>query len=486
MTTVRTDPLDPSPQPIRPRDRLFGALSYAPNALTWRVTSLTFVIAGFAHLWLADAWQLDWLPANVMLAMGIGLIAWRPAAPGFLLCIPGLLLPLLFHRDVLTQSVLLLFLAASAAGWLLWAGWRTPPGPQQPPRAALPAILRSWQLVTVATYALATLHKLNADFMDTRYSCAVYGWDKLLDYWSLPADLAPETIFFTFPYAILAVEASIAILHMTGKRWFAWPIAVAFHIPLTLTMAPAFALVMLAGHAAFLTEEDISQLRATLARRGVVLATIGAALTAASLFAHGSWPEHTMVIKEWLLWSLLLTLLITRAPTQHAAPTVTSRAARALPVMTGLLFFVHGLMPYSGLQFQHTGAMLSNLRIDRGCWNSLVFSEHARVTDDYIRVNATHFVEPGHNPEYEAIVRAGLWSPPQLRQMQRNWCRPHSRPFYLEGTWRQAPFVIEDLCALAPDELPFHGAGVFGVELFPDYIRFQKNLSRECPQACMH
>jgi hypothetical protein len=128
--------------------------------------------------------------------------------------------------------------------------------------------------------------------------------------------------------------------------------------------------------------------------------------------------------------------------------------------------------------------MVSNLRIDKGCWNHVVVPEQVRLTDDYIRVDEVYFGAPGRNDEYEDIVVRQLWSPPQIRQMRRNWCHPDARPFYLRGEFRGRDFLIEDLCDGKP--LPFEDAGMFGVEVFGDYLRFQKNLERECPQACIH
>ena len=109
-----------------------------------------------------------------------------------------------------------------------------------------------------------------------------------------------------------------------------------------------------------------------------------------------------------------------------------------------------------------------------------------RLTDDYIRVNSVYFHHPGHDPEYEQLLTQQLWSPPQLRQMQRNWCAPHNRPFFLQGTFKNRTFTIEDLCALQPHELPFKDAGILNLELFPDALHFQKNLQRACPQKCIH
>ncbi|MEC9442955.1 MAG: hypothetical protein VYE40_17815, partial [Myxococcota bacterium] len=82
----------------------------------WRVSQIAFVLAALAHLWLEDAWQLDWLLADLFLLAGAAIILFlRGALLGWVLAIPGLLLPLLTARDQLTQSVILLLLATSAA-----------------------------------------------------------------------------------------------------------------------------------------------------------------------------------------------------------------------------------------------------------------------------------------------------------------------------------------------------------------------------------
>lgn len=72
-----------------------------------------------------------------------------------------------------------------------------------------------------------------------------------------------------------------------------------------------------------------------------------------------------------------------------------------------------------------------------------------------------------------------------IRQMRKNWCRDELRPFYLAGTWRGRTFEIPDLCA--PElEWPFVGDGYLGTQFFDDHLRFQRNLYRECPRACIH
>ncbi|MCA9299199.1 MAG: hypothetical protein KDA28_09045, partial [Phycisphaerales bacterium] len=59
------------------------------------------------------------------------------------------------------------------------------------------------------------------------------------------------------------------------------------------------------------------------------------------------------------------------------------------------------------------------------------------------------------------------------------------RPIRLEGTFRDTPLMIADLCA--EDAALPRSPGVLGFgALFPDYLRFRKNMTRECSQQCVH
>ena len=465
---------------------------YGHDHPVYRLVVWCFVVASACHLWLADAWQLEWLFADLLYLAGLGFLAWRGAFAGWVLSAFGLAIPLLFHRDQLTQSMFLLFVAVLGAVSTGRAAWRVVVGGGNGERAAgeVPAFLRSVQWLAILVYGFAFFHKLNTDFLDPQYSCALYGLREVTDYWHLPAIEVSASTAVLVPIGILLAEGGIAALHLLRYRRVAWTVAVAFHIFLTFTMAPAFVFVMAVGHAAFVTREDLAALGETLERRGPLLIVCAAAVTLVSLRQHGALPEWTMIPREFLLWGTLGLLLATFPPWSRRAwavrPAQRPEAwfARILPAVAAGLFAVNCAMPYLGLQYQHTAAMVSNLRIDRGCWNSAVVPESVRLHDPYIRFDDVYFGEPGRDPEYEKIVLRQLWSPPQIRQMRRNWCMSDNRPFYLAGTYKGESFEIADLCAGKP--LPFGEWRPFGVAVFGDFLRFQKNLMRECPQQCIH
>ncbi len=480
-------------------DRLWVVATAAPKHPTLRLVAYAYVFAGLCHLWLADAWQIEWLPGNIAFLAGLMILVWRPAAAGWALCMLGKCLPLLFGRDHLTQSVILMVFAGGGTYFIglhaylsTWPGrlkvYANSYGEISGPLWGFFDLLR---LTTIATYGLAALHKLNRDFFDPAYTCAVYGLDKVADYYGAILPPISDELSLATATTIVAVEAGIALGYLLGYRRLILITSVAFHIPLTLTMAPAFAFVMLVGHAAFLRPADIDVFWRFLRRRWAILIGAATAVWALSTYLHGGPPfsDWTMAPREWLLWALLILTVSARPWRPDRVRSHKSRTPAIAPRLVAWtlagLFVLHGLTPYLGLRFQNTGAMVSNLRIDQGCWNHLFMPESLRLRDDYIRVDTVYFGRPGRVEKYENIVRDQLWNGPMVRQMRKNWCREEMRPFYMAGTFRERTFEIDDLCAEDLD-WPFADDGIFGVQIFENHLRFQRNLARECPQTCIH
>ncbi len=442
-----------------------------PIEFAYQLMIYVFIFGSVCHLWLADAWTGDWFVSNIIFVVGLAFLLLRSSTIGWLLTAIASAIPLLFHRDVLTQSVLLLAISGSGF-WFQGLGILKPSRLPDFEKRHLGTV--AW--VGMIAYCFASLHKLNRDFLSAQYSCAVYGFDKLETYYSFTINGLDSAL----PYMVIAVEISIPILYILKKKFAARVVAILFHIPLTLTMAPAFVFVMAISHAAFIDEEERGQFKHAFLKHWKAILSLAFLTTTISLAIHGSWPEWTMVPREFLLWlSLFWTLIAWKGNTQKPHP----HLRPSYPVLA--IFVLNCFSPYLGVQYQHSAAMLSNLRIDKGCWNSSVFPESIRLSDDYVRVEKTYFVEPDRIEEYENIVLDQLWSPPQMRQMRRNWCSKSIQPFYLEGTYKQRKFVIEDLCN-EEEKWPFDEDGIFGISLFDGALRFQKNLNKVCPQACLH
>jgi len=445
----------------------------APLALWGRV----FAVCLCVHLALPDYDAEGWLAPRVGLALCAGLLLWRPHG-GWLLGVCVIkVYTLLCLRDVLTQS-LLLALWSGVAGVAALRGTR-------------PAALKSLDAVRVTaalTYGLAGLHKLNDAFFDPATSCADHALRQVIALWpSLPAPLASPGL------AALVVlwEVLLALLVLTRSRWL-WPVGLAFHLPLTLTLAPAFGAVMVAGWAAGVPAREVVAWRRVLRSRAGRLRALCGALVAFGLeaiarAAADPWGQAKVAVVGAML-SVWLSAGSSRT-TRGARVRLWQRAhAHRGAWCLGALVAAHGLSPYLGLRMQHTAAMLSNLRIDPECHNAWLFPRYdgpgPYIYIEHARFGGPEHGEEGLRPARAKVLRETLWSPTALHTMRANWCAPTLRPIALRGHWRGAPFDMADLCAA--DALDALDAGFPSPTWLPGHQAFQKNLPRACHAACVH
>lgn len=404
-----------------------------------------FALASLVHLTLPDFEQAGWLIPAIIEGVGALWLLIRPHRAAFAICAVGTLWPLLFGRDVLTQSALLTIWALVA---LIGRGDR----------------LAAVRMITAATYGFAALHKINSAFFDPAYSCGHHAWAQIAERYALP-DLGTMP---WLPWFIVLIEIALAVGIWRRAPWV-WPLGIAFHLPLTVTLAPAFGAVMIAGWSAALTPRQVARWRQV--RWSVPV--VGAVALGLGEILFGD-PQPFLLVKVMVAGALLTTSLAAwQRPRGHTRAGAFAWAALAV-------WCLNCLTPYLGVQYQHSAAMLSNLRIDRGCHNSLVIPESLRLVEPYIRIDHARF-GAGLKPERVERVQATLWNLPALATMHRNWCIPEHRPLVLAGTWHGQPFRVPDLCA---EDWQTHLPGAEGAWL--GYQRYQKNLLRECPTACVH
>ncbi len=442
----------------------------------YRLFCRLFALASAIHLFLPDAWNRQWLPANLLYWTGLLAVAWRGSRWGFALCALGLALPLLFFQDQLTQSVLLL---AFALVPLL------PLSSSSEQRGAdLALMIRG---ITLSAYALAALHKANTGFLDPTISCAGAGVAVLADTWDFPS-LESAVLAPLWGPLFLICEGLFA----AGLLF--WPalamlLGVALHIPLTIVFAPSFAFTMLSGWVMFLTHPDLHWLTQVGRRRLRFILILGsmAGWISFLLYArdHDQWFPFWS-LKEASLWTLgilLLTAWMTKKPSsvflrRGAWVEVSSPGGRWGAFLLVACLWMNGLTPYLGLQFHHSSAMLSNLRIDSECWNSLLFPESLRLSDPYIRVDFAAIGPPPQDPEVNAHFTSRLWNQESLAQEVTTWCDEGWAPLKMRGTFREKPFSVADLCR--PRAWPFPQPHL------PGFRAFQANLERTCFQECIH
>ena len=325
---------------------------------------------------------------------------------------------LFFLRDVLTQSLLLAMYFLIIA---ISAG-------RAKERLSL---LLSLSMLSASTYLLAIIHKLNFDFLYTAHSCAIHGYQLALSLFpaSLITDLSKIGLLnFLESYpsiaslTVIGLEWSIALLCWRRHK-FIWCLGGLFHLPLTLTIAPSFGSVMAIG-----------------------------------------WGAGTMIGSRTARQSKLMKL------------TLISKHQVCL-----CLYFTHGLLsPYLGIEVQHSAAMLSNLRVDPKCNNSIIFQTASH--DPYLYIDEVSF---GQNPRPQRVQRLkkGLWSPSALNTMRKNWCIKEQRPLKMQGRYLSQPFLLEDLCEQDALDIIYQRSNL---PIKGTWQRFQKNLQKSCHQACIH
>lgn len=450
-----------------------------PDSLHYRVFTCVWALACVMRFTLLEAQHGWWWAATIVLVCGaIGLVRYGGRA-WWLLCVIGIAWPYFFLRDWMTQSAVMLLIGLVGVA-------TTHRDDKHPP------VLIAAHWLVACTYFIAAFHKLNTGFLDPALSCATYGWDKLGGFFHLQALFGGvlSRARFAMPWAVLITELTIGVL-LCGRSRRTRLVGIAlgglFHIPLTLVLAPAFVFVMAIGYIAALAPSDIRVLFQVLSRptiRRVMGASLGITFLVSCLIGR-TFSDGVLGVKVLLVGALAVWCLKRLSVT---APTVTApaRPQRRWAALVVALFLANAMTPYVGTQTQHTGAMLSNLRIDAGCWNHLLIPEAARRTDPYLRIDAAQ-VGPDERrlTDREEVLTSTLWAPSALPLIRQNWCRPFTRPIAIEGTFLGQPFAVTDVCA-GEEALPV-GVGYFGgQERFTGFLKLQKNLMRECPTACIH
>jgi hypothetical protein len=481
-----------------PEDTFADALDFTPAAWKslrpWVVgphTPELRLVAAFYALALLTRWALvpgqgpqfgAWTALASVAAIGIGTLRGRL---WWLLAVCAMLGPLIFLRDWLTQSALM---AALGTAGLLCAN---------PNRDDTPTLRTTMGVIVALTYLLSAFHKTNHDFFDPVLSCANEGWERMRPWLGSLTDLPLRP---AMPALTWLAEVALGVLVLTAPR-LGLAAAAAFHIPLTLTFEPSFPFAMFVG---FVAVGATRLLQPTQFFRAAVAscAVLGIVAGVGSVSVEAPLAVPDLALRVGLMASIGLWAVWPRQPatpssTNSGAPAVThvngsahlqtNRAAGLWPRLACtalvLVWMANGMTPYLTTQTQHTGAMLSNLRVDSTCWNHAIIPASFQRVDPYVRIDDARVGQGDAAREH--ILRTTLWSTTALLQMRRNWCPRRDGPIVLTGSFLGRPLHIADLCNPA-EPLPT-GPGVwFGAGIFPDWLRLQKNLPRACHAACMH
>jgi len=457
------------------------------DAKRYRWFCWLWAIGSFVHITLPHFASAAWFPCWLLSFFGLVLVAWRGCWLGWALSFAGLLIPIPWLEDQLTQSVVMLLQAGAALAFFSFT-------PQSSGDRAHLAFARAIRCLTVAVYGFAAFHKLNWDFLDPSVSCASGGLQLLAEGWAITAPV-PSELLQIAPYLFLLAELSVSILFVF-RPLAGITLASAVHVPLTIIFAPAFAFTLMPAWLFFLRERELERIVFLVKAQWVKIVAIGGSCGAISttlyLSVHGT-TDYYWAAKKCLMWIIFIgaiTTYIKSSPAQRATrgawPDPKPHFRRAwLPLLLGI-WVLNALTPYAGLQFHRSAAMLSNLRIDQGCWNHLFVPEEVRIFDPYVRINTVTVLRRSGEQQNVPAVHEPLWSLEGIWLQRQRWCTSSGSlrqgtsfvppTISIQGEYRGQRFTTLDACNDWPLPTPFFS----GLRLF------QTNLSRQCPQECLH
>ena len=320
-------------------------------------------------------------------------------------------------------------------------------------------VIGGFRIAAVAALFFAGLHKINADYFDPVVSCHRLS-ARLSTWWALPE----VTHAWVTPHVVVALEIGTPLLLLLAPR---------AGVLLALLMlshfvsigATALSTVIAVSCLAFLHDSDR---RALVSAWPLALVPAAAGVVASGLLYQGpwSWPQYgachglfaAMISgAAWRLWV--------------AGPGVRTgvRLRRPLLAVAAVAWLLNGLAPYSGLKFQYSFAMLSNLRVDDDRHNAWLFPSALRLRHDpYVHVrSATYRRAATGQPLSGGYVQPDLWTPGALVE-QLDKAEQIGEVLSLRGTWGGREITEADLRGLPPAPL------------------FQHRLTLAAPQQCVH
>ncbi|MCA9569180.1 MAG: hypothetical protein KC656_15130, partial [Myxococcales bacterium] len=303
------------------------------------------------------------------------------------------------------------------------------------------------------------LHKLNTDFFDPAVTCNRFS-ARLSEWWALPEALHA----WVSPGVVVTLELGAPFVLLLAPR-LGVVLTLLLLLQFTGIGATALSLVLAVTALAWLDREDLDALEGR--EWLVALAGLPAFLASALLYrGPWSWPQYGLTHATFgALLAFATWRLLARGPGRPTSPFDGGR-----PVLVGLavLWLANGLAPYTGLKFQYSFAMLSNLRVDDDRQNSLIFPDTLRIgPDPYVRVDRVTYLSARGRPLTGGAVHPGMYAPHELVR-QRDIARTVDETLTFTGTWRGEPVTEADLDRLPPSPL------------------FQKELTRGGPQECVH
>lgn len=364
------------------------------------VWSVAFALGALLHEW--QTGQPPWTVHGLAAAAAIGVLL-RPTSTFRLMALMAVLalelavdLPNPWNHTVVAGMI--------GAGLVVW--WAVQlvraPAVARDPGLLLARIAPFLRVAFITTWFLAAFAKLNAGFVDTALSCALWIAN------ATPGPALPPSLHGAMIAVAVVTEFAIPVLLLfRATRPLAVVAGFGFHLISALAGHTAFSGLAWSFYLLFVPFGVLSGAVALVRRRlpqGMLprVARVACSpLTWVAVFvcwalavsALQLLPDITMMrVKRWApalvycawmaLWGLLLLALRRRwvgAPSDQRTDNGSLRVRQPVFLVVLGLVLVSAAGPYVGLKTKYSFTMYSNLHTEPGRWNHLVVPESARV-----------------------------------------------------------------------------------------------------------
>jgi len=384
----------------------FSTLRVSYDPLT--IFSVVFAFYSLFHMHYD---QSNELAVRLPILLCASLVLFRPAVPLFLAALAAALLfehwmgmPTGSNHTIMSFIFSAIILIAVCIQAVQKRGW--PDDAQE----IFSIIAPAGRVLLITMYFFGVFHKINTDFLNPDSSCA----SALVSFFIFfgPDTQIERSALYIASYGALIAETVILILLLVPRtRYWAVCAGVLFHFLIALSAYRnyiPFTLFCTALHMLFLDGSMLARLKGSLwwqAFRAPAFQSLrmGVLLYAAVMFAIYSKvaadeldPARSIVL--WLTLGILLSLVIliydypgkgkSSSNTLGTPPTRTGRIQRGLYLGVTGLFFLSCFSPYIGLKSSQAIAMFSNLHVENGVSNHLIFKKQIPWFD-----NLNHSVE---------------------------------------------------------------------------------------------
>lgn len=231
-------------------------------------------------------------------------------------------------------------------------------------------------------YVFGIFHKINSDFLNPNFSCAVALWR------AMPSPLNKlegPLIDYSTIYGTFVVEAVIVLaLLIPRTRYLGMVFGILFHLLLALSDYAAylaFTTLSISLHVLFLDSAnsrkimqspEMAAIRSRIRHPLYKLAVLILLIVGALLMMRNAFGLSTIFLLPFVLPLCFLIMRYgRRGRGREESPY--GRPAYMIGVVVAGLYFANGFMPYLGLKTAQSINMFSNLRLEAGVSNHLIF-----------------------------------------------------------------------------------------------------------------